>query len=108
MALFIIRKEVHLSHADVRNLRIINKTPPSGKPFEFKPIKLPFVLRIDEGDVDHLEIKLATSDVSFHDVHLQDALWSETKLEFENLVWIWAIFQSITQQVKWISVVNIH
>lgn len=80
----LLEKEVHLSHADVRNLRIINKTPPSGKPFEFKPIKLPFVLRVDEGDVDHLEIKLATSDVSFHDVHLQDALWSETKLEFEK------------------------
>ncbi|MEM9994486.1 MAG: hypothetical protein AAGE79_10180, partial [Acinetobacter pittii] len=80
----LLEKEVHLSHADVRNLRIINKTPPSGKPFEFKPIKLPFVLRRDEGDVDHLEIKLATSDVSFHDVHLQDALWSETKLEFEK------------------------
>ncbi|MCP6059828.1 hypothetical protein NL388_31705, partial [Klebsiella pneumoniae] len=58
----LLEKEVHLSHADVRNLRIINKTPPSGKPFEFKPIKLPFVLRVDEGDVDHLEIKLATSD----------------------------------------------
>lgn len=80
----LLEKEVHLSHADVRNLRIINKTPPSGKAFEFKPIKLPFVLRVDEADVDHLEIKLATSDVSFHDVHLQDAVWSETKLEFEK------------------------
>lgn len=80
----LLEKEVHLSHADVRNLRIINKTPPSGKAFEFKPIKLPFVLRVDEADVDHLEIKLATSDVNFHDVHLQDALWSETKLEFEK------------------------
>ncbi|MGB9039448.1 MAG: hypothetical protein WCC23_13170, partial [Acinetobacter calcoaceticus] len=80
----LLEKEVHLSHADVRNLRIINKTPPSGKAFEFKPIKLPFVLRVDEADVDHLENKLATSDVSFHDVHLQDAVWSETKLEFEK------------------------
>ena len=58
MAFFNIRKEVHLSNADVRNLVIINKAPPSDKPFEFKPIKLPFVLRVDVGDVDHLEIKI--------------------------------------------------
>lgn len=32
----ILEKEVHLSNADVRNLVIINKAPPSDKPFEFK------------------------------------------------------------------------
>ena len=53
----ILKKEVHLSHADVRNLKVSNHKPPSGKPFEFDPIKLPFVLRVDEGTVDHLEIK---------------------------------------------------
>ncbi|MBP6353315.1 MAG: hypothetical protein KA331_05865, partial [Acinetobacter sp.] len=44
----ILNKELHLSHADVRNLRIVNKKPPSGKPFSFDAIKLPFVLRVDE------------------------------------------------------------
>lgn len=80
----ILSKEVHLSHADVRNLKIINKKPPSDEPFGFDPIKLPFVLRINEASLDHLEIQTATSKVDFNDVYLKDALWSETKLEFED------------------------
>ena len=80
----ILKKEVHLSHADVRNLKVSNHKPPSGKPFEFDPIKLPFVLRVDEGTVDHLEIKTLTSKTTFHDVYLKDALWSDTKLKFKD------------------------
>ncbi|MCH7336767.1 translocation/assembly module TamB domain-containing protein [Acinetobacter sp. NIPH 2699] len=80
----ILNKELHLSHADISNLSIINKKPPSGKPFEFAPIKLPFVLRIDKATVDHLEIKTTTSKIDFNDIYLKDALWSDTKLEFED------------------------
>lgn len=79
-----LNKEIHLSHADVRNLKVINKKPPSDKPFAFDAIKLPFVLRIDEATLDHLQIKTATSKVDFNDVYLKDALWSGTKLEFED------------------------
>ncbi|WAU74826.1 translocation/assembly module TamB domain-containing protein [Acinetobacter sp. TR11] len=80
----ILNKEIHLSHADVRNLRVINKKPPSGKPFAFDAIKLPFVLRVDEATLDHLEIKTQTSKVGFNDIYLKDALWSGTKLEFKD------------------------
>ncbi|ENX15736.1 hypothetical protein F895_02282 [Acinetobacter sp. CIP 64.2] len=80
----ILKKEVHLSHADVRNLKIIDKKPPSGKPFGFYPIKLPFVLRIDDATLDHLEFQTTTSKVNFSDIFLKDALWSETKLKFKD------------------------
>lgn len=80
----ILNKEIHLSHADVRNLKVINKKPPSGKPFAFDAIKLPFVLRVDEATLDHLEIKTQTSKVGFNDIYLKDALWSGTKLEFKD------------------------
>ncbi|WP_096911272.1 MULTISPECIES: translocation/assembly module TamB domain-containing protein [Acinetobacter] len=80
----ILKKEVHLSHADVRNLKIIDKKPPSGKPFGFDPIKLPFVLRVDDATLDHLEFQTTTSKVDFSDIFLKDALWSETKLKFKD------------------------
>lgn len=80
----ILNKEIHLSHADVRNLKVINKKSPSGKPFAFDAIKLPFVLRVDEATLDHLEIKTQTSKVGFNDIYLKDALWSGTKLEFKD------------------------
>ncbi|EPF83402.1 DUF490 domain-containing protein [Acinetobacter gyllenbergii] len=80
----ILKKEVHLSHADVRNLKILDKKPPSGKPFGFDPIKLPFVLRVDEAKLDYLQLQTTTSKVDFSDIYLKDALWSETKLKFED------------------------
>jgi len=80
----ILNKEIHLSHADVQNLKIINKKPPSGQPFAFSAIKLPFILRVDEATLDHLEIKTQTAKVDFNDIYLKDALWSGTKLEFKD------------------------
>ncbi|MGB9190805.1 MULTISPECIES: translocation/assembly module TamB domain-containing protein [unclassified Acinetobacter] len=80
----ILKKEIHLNRADVRNLQIISKHPPSDKPFKFNEIRLPFVLRLDTADVDHLLIKTASASVKFHDIHLNDALWSGTELKFED------------------------
>ena len=80
----IFDKEIHLSHADINNLRIITKLPPNNEPFKFNEIKLPFVLRVDKGDVDHLEIQTHSAKVDFNDVHLEKALWSGTDLKFEN------------------------
>ncbi|TNL48043.1 translocation/assembly module TamB domain-containing protein [Acinetobacter bereziniae] len=80
----ILEKEIHLSHADVNNLRIISKSPPSDEPFKFSEIKLPFVLRLDKADVDHLQFQTSSSKVDINDIHLENALWSGTALKFEN------------------------
>lgn len=81
----ILNKEIHLSRADVRNLQIISKKPPSDEPFKFSDIRLPFVLRLDHADLDHLLIQTAGgSKVNFYDAVLNDAVWSDTKLEFKD------------------------
>ncbi|RLL31614.1 hypothetical protein D9K80_14775 [Acinetobacter cumulans] len=80
----ILNKEIHLSHADVRNLQIITKLPPSDTPFSYSDIRLPFVLRVDDADVDYMLIKTHSAGVDFYDIHLNDALWSGTKLEFKD------------------------
>src|SRR5690606_8222379 len=43
----IVKKEIHLTEADVLNLQIINKQPSTGEPFKFNAIRLPFILRVD-------------------------------------------------------------
>lgn len=80
----ILKKEIHLNRADVRNLQVISKNPSSDEPFKFSEIRLPFVLRLDSADIDHLVIKTSTSSIQFKDVYLSDALWSGTELKFEN------------------------
>ena len=80
----IINKEIHLNRADVRNLQIITKTPPSDEPFKFSEIRLPFVLRVDSADVDHMVIKTHAASVNFEDIQLNEGLWSGTELKFEN------------------------
>lgn len=80
----VLKKEIHLSHADVHNLQIINSAPPSNEPFKFSEIKLPIVLRLNEATVDHLVIQNHQTKTDFRDIYLQDALWSGTELKFEN------------------------
>jgi len=80
----IIKKEIHLTEADVLNLQIINKNPPSDEPFKFNAIRLPFVLRVDHLLLDHLVIKTQTNAVDFYNIELNEALWSGTELNFED------------------------
>ncbi len=80
----ILDKEIHLNEADVRNLRIVTKTPPSDEPFKFNTIKLPFILRVDHLDLDHLAIQTHSSVVEFNDVEIHEGLWSGTELTFED------------------------
>lgn len=81
----IVNKEVHFYKANIEHLEIINKKPPSDKPFEFSDIRLPVTLRFNHANVDLLEIKNTTSTlVSFKDIQLKDAIWKETHLTFDR------------------------
>lgn len=81
----IVQKEIHLNRAEVNNLRILLKGEPSDEPFAYPEIKLPFVLRVDMADVDHLQIVTkGKTEVDFYHILLNDALWSGTKLEFAD------------------------
>ncbi|MDY6460674.1 translocation/assembly module TamB domain-containing protein [Acinetobacter faecalis] len=80
----IVKKEIHLTHANVENLQIITKGPSSNEPFKYNEIRLPFVLRVDKADVDHLAIITGSTQVDFNDIHLEKALWKGTELTFKN------------------------
>ena len=80
----ILKKEIHLNRADIRNLQVISKSETTDEPFKFSEIRLPFVLRLDSADVDHLVIQTGATRVNFNDIHLNNALWSGTELNFEN------------------------
>lgn len=81
----LISRELHFRYASIDELKIIKKTPPSDKPFDFKQLKLPVTLRFDQGFVHGLSIQSTpTSNFRFDDVVLHDAVWSGTKLEMTN------------------------
>lgn len=80
----ILLGEVHLRRANIENLYIINSAPPSDEPFKFSPIKLPFVLRVDQANLSKLVIQNGKSAVEFNDLYLKNALWSGTKLSFDD------------------------
>lgn len=80
----IVNKEVHLHHADIQDLEIINKKPPTNTPFEFSDIKMPVALRLDDAKLNKLTLKTTTSSVDFNQIQLKDALWQGTKLTFKD------------------------
>ena len=81
----IVKKEIHLNRAEVSNLNIVLKGESSDEPFDYPEIKLPFVLRVDQADVDHLKIVTKSkTEVDFYHILLNDALWTDTQLEFAD------------------------
>lgn len=79
----ILNKEIHLSRADLSNLKIHNTAPPSDEPFKYAPIELPFVLRIDHAQLDQLAIQSGESaPFIMKDIDIKDVLWKGTELNF--------------------------
>ena len=80
----ILNKEVHLMTAQIGEVQVISHAPPTNEPFKFTPVKLPFVLRLDDANLQKLVIKSSTSAINFYKIQLNDAVWSDHKIEFEN------------------------
>lgn len=80
----IVNKEIHLTHLEAGVVQVINHAPPKDEEFQFKPIKLPFVLRLDDAKIDQLVIQNPKSQVIFKDIQAYDAVWSGTKIELTN------------------------
>lgn len=81
----LVSRELHFRYASIDQLKVIKKTPPSDKPFNFKELKLPVTLRFDQGFVHGLSIQTRpTSNFRFNEVVLHDAVWSDSKLELKN------------------------
>lgn len=104
-------RELHFRYASIDELKIIKKTPPSDKPFDFKQLKLPVTLRFDEGFVHGLSIQTKpTSTFRFNEVVLHDAVWSGTKLEMENssLKLPYLMAQEITGKIEFHDKYPLH
>lgn len=81
----IVNKEVHLSDADLKNLRIVLKNPPSDEPFNFSTIALPFVLRVNHFRFDSMLIQTGSgTQVDFYQGEVNNALWTGPDLSFED------------------------
>lgn len=81
----IVQRELHFRRASLQHFQIIKNTPPSNKPFEFKPIKLPFNLRIDEGYVHQFSVKTSpTNTIGFPLIILKEALWAGDTLSLKQ------------------------
>lgn len=81
----IVQRELHFRRASLQQFQIIKNTPPSNKPFEFKPIKLPFTLRFDEGYVRDFSIKTSpTNTIRFPMIILKDAVWAGDTLSLHD------------------------
>lgn len=81
----IVQRELHFRRASLQHFQIIKNTPPSNKPFEFKPIKLPFNLRIDEGYVHQFSVKTSpTNTIRFPLIILKEALWAGDTLSLKQ------------------------
>lgn len=76
-----LQREIHLMTADFGSIEVISHAPPSDEPFKFNELKLPFVLRIDEGQAQALRIRSAKSRVNFYDLHVNDAEWSGYRIQ---------------------------
>lgn len=80
----ILQKEVHFSRAEIQQLEIINKKPPSNTPFEFSPIQMPIMLRLDLANIDVLRLVTTTSSTEIKNIQLKDTLWRDTLLTFKD------------------------
>ena len=81
----LVNRELHFRYASIDNLKVIKKTPPSNKPFDFKELKLPIALRFDQGFVHGLTIQTRPeSKFKFNEIVLHDAVWSDTKISLKN------------------------
>lgn len=87
----IVQGQIHLTHTTIDNLVVFSKKPPSGRPFSYSPISLPFDLYVTNSHVNGLTIshmsrnpvtkKLAPkTDVVFSHIYLKSASWKDDLL----------------------------
>lgn len=77
----VFAKEVHLRDADIQRIEIINNTPPTGEPFDYKTLQLPVNLRFDQAKIKRIVYKQVTKEpVVVHDIAARDLTWVGSKV----------------------------
>ncbi|KAA8734793.1 hypothetical protein F4V57_03260 [Acinetobacter qingfengensis] len=80
----IMSRELHFMTISANQVEVIDRTPPSNKPFQFSELKLPFTLRLNDAKVNKLTIQNTTTKVNFYHIELHDSVWSGTKIDIEK------------------------
>lgn len=77
----VFAKEVHLREADIGRIDIINTKPPTGEPFDYRTLKLPVNLRLDNANVKTIVYKQATKEpLILKDIAGRDLTWVGTEV----------------------------
>ncbi|WP_209959185.1 translocation/assembly module TamB domain-containing protein [Psychrobacter sp. PL19] len=77
----IFAKEVHLRDADIERIEIINKKPPTGKPFDYRTLKLPVNLRFDQAKIKTIVYNQVTKNpLVIHNITARDLTWVGSKI----------------------------
>lgn len=81
----ILARQVHLVDLQVDDLTVIDKKPPSGKPFDYATIDLPITLKLDRANIKKITYQQATKDpVYLHDIHVKSGKWSGTTVTLDG------------------------
>ncbi|WP_066803056.1 translocation/assembly module TamB domain-containing protein [Moraxella oblonga] len=78
-------KQVHLVDSELGTLDIINHKAPTGEPFDYMTVDLPFTLKVDNSTVQTIAFH-QKDQKTFHlrDGHIQSATWSGTRINTQG------------------------
>lgn len=78
----VFSKEIHLRDADIHEIDIVNRKPPTGDPYDYKTIELPVNLRFDKAKIDLITYRQVTKKpVIVHDIYAKDLTWVGSTVE---------------------------
>lgn len=78
----VFSKEIHLRDANIHEIDIINRKPPTGDPYDYKTIELPVNLRFDKAKIDLITYRQVTKKpVVVHDIYATDLTWVGSTVE---------------------------
>lgn len=76
---------VHFRSLTAKQVRYVDTKPPSGKPFDYKPIHLPIKLYASKLAVGHFVYRKATrQDVNIYDIQAKDVSFAGTQLQLKG------------------------
>lgn len=81
----VLARQVHLVNPDIDTIEVVNKKPPTGKPFDYATISLPVTLHLENAKVKQVRyLQTDAKPVILHDISVVDAKWSGSKIALEQ------------------------
>ncbi len=78
-------RQVHLVNPDIDKVKITNKKPATGEPFDYATISLPVTLELENARANEIIYDQAGSEpVVLHSIHMPYAKWSGSEVEIKD------------------------